>query len=326
MPSTPLQQPIASPFTRESNSEDVAAAHDLTGKVAVVTGSTAGLGIETARVLALQGAEVFVIGRNQKNGDNVVERLKSDTGNSQIKMLTMDLNALSSVRDFANQFLDSGKTIDILINNAGVMASPFETTEYGFESQLFVNYVSHLLLSTALAPCLLKSSSPRVVSLTSLGHHMSPVILDDLNFEHREYDKWRAYGQSKTATALLAVYLHDQLGKHGVVSASVHPGVITETSLGRYLSPQEQQAALSASSKSQPKTLSQGAATTLWAATSPLLETHGGSYLEDCNIAAVVEKPNFQYGVLPYAISSEKAEQLVAHVENALGEKLLKAI
>lgn len=321
-----IQQPIFSPFSRESTSEEVTSDQDLTGNLAIVTGATAGLGIETARVLALRGAEVLLLGRNQKKGQEIVEALKIETGNTQVSMMSVDLNSLQSVRNFSSEIVKSGHSVDLLINNAGIMATPFELCEFGFESQLFVNYVSHLVLSSELSPALLKSNQSRIVCLTSLGHHMSSLHLDDLNFDQREYDKWRAYGQSKTATSLLAVYLNNRLKDYGVLATSVHPGVIAETSLGRYLSPEEQQAALATSSKSKPKTLAQGAATTLWAATSPLLQEYGGTYLEDCNIASVVDKPNFQYGVLPYAICSEKAEALASHVENVLGNKLFASI
>ncbi|GAB3115156.1 SDR family NAD(P)-dependent oxidoreductase [Aestuariicella hydrocarbonica] len=317
-----MQQPLTSPFSHVSTAEQVSAGLDLSHVHAIVTGATAGLGLETARVLALRGAQVTLLGRNQQAGDAIAKTLQAETGNTNIDMVSVDLNCLQSVTEFGNHINRSGQVVDLLINNAGIMAAPYQRNELGFESQLFINYVSHLLLSEALTPALLKSSAPRIVSLSSLGHHMSPVVLDDLNFENRAYDKWRAYGQSKTATALLAAYLHQQLGAAGVLSTAVHPGSI-DTNLSRYLTPEERQAAISGG-KSTYKTLQQGAATTLWAATSVLLEGHGGSYLEDCNIAPVVEKPNYQYGVMPYAISLEQANGLVHNVEAALGKPILR--
>lgn len=314
MQNTSKQQPINSPFNRESTAEEVTQGMDLTGKRAIVTGATAGLGLETARVLALRGAEVTLLARNEASGEAIAARLQQETGNPHIDMACVDLKSSASVNAFVRKEQAEGRPLDLLINNAGVMASPYQQCEMGYESQLFVNYVGHLLLSLGLVPLLLKAAAPRVVTLTSLGHHMSPVVLDDLNYEQREYEKWRAYGQSKTATALLALYLHDRLGAQGVVSLAVHPGSIADTNLDRYLSPEEQQAARSAGSKSVWKTLQQGAATTLWAATSPLLESLGGTYLEDCNLAALVEKPNFKYGVMAYAVCSDTAARLAERV------------
>lgn len=316
------QQPLASPFHRDSTAEEVAQGVDLTGKRAIVTGATAGLGLETARVLALRGAQVTLLGRNEASGEAIAAKMQQETGNPHIEMVSVDLKSTASVNKFTQHMLEAGQPLDLLINNAGVMASPYQRCEFGYESQLFINYVGHLLLSTALVPLLLKSSAARVVSLTSLGHHMSPVVLDDLNFEEREYDKWRAYGQSKTATSLLGVYLHERLGEHGIISTAVHPGSIAETNLDRYLSPEEQQAARSAGSQSVWKTLPQGAATTVWAASSPLLDGRGGTYLEDCNVAAVVEKPNFKYGVMPYAVCADTATKLAHQVAADIGLQL----
>lgn len=314
MQNTSKQQPLNSPFHRESTAEEVTQDMDLTGKRAIVTGATAGLGLETARVLALRGAEITLLVRNEASGEAIAARLQQETGNPHIDVACADLKTSASIHAFVRKQQVEGRPLDLLINNAGVMASPFQQCEMGYESQLFINYVGHLLLSLGLVPLLLKAGAPRVVTLTSLGHHMSPVVLDDLNYEQRDYEKWRAYGQSKTATALLAVYLHDRLGEQGLVSLAVHPGSIADTNLDRYLSPEEQQAARSAGSKSVWKTLQQGAATTLWAATSPLLESLGGTYLEDCNVAALVDKPNFKYGVMPYAVCSETAARLAERV------------
>lgn len=322
MQNSSKQQPLTSPFHRDSTAEEVAQGTDLSGKRAIVTGATAGLGLETARVLALRGAQVTLLARNEASGEAIAARLQEETGNPHIDMVCVDLKSTASIKAFLKLRLAEGQPVDLLINNAGVMASPFQQCEFGYESQLFINYAGHLLLSVGLVPLLLKSSAPRVVTLTSLGHHMSPVVLDDLNYEHREYEKWRAYGQSKTATALLAVYLHDRLGEQGLVSLAVHPGSIADTNLARYLSPEEQQAARSTGSKSVWKTLQQGAATTVWAATSPLLDKLGGTYLEDCNVAAVVDKPNFKYGVMPYAVCSDTAAQLAQRVAADLNIRL----
>lgn len=316
-----MQAPLPSPFDRQSSAQDVAQGIDLTGKHAVITGATAGLGTETARVLARCGAKVTLLGRNQQAGDNLADTIRAQTGNPNVHMRAIDLNQLSEIKIFADNIVQSDSVVDLLINNAGVMAAPLERCEFGFESQLFINYVSHLVLSAALTPALLKSISPRVVSLTSLGHHMSAVDLNDPNFERRKYNKWLAYGQSKTASSLLAVYLHQRLGMEGVISTAVHPGSIEGTNLSRYLSPEEYQAAMS-SDNSATKTLEQGAATTVWASTSPLLEQHGGTYLEDCNIAKVIDKPNFKAGVLPYAIAPDTADQLASWTQKLLGNAL----
>ncbi len=316
-----MQTPMASPYDQFTCATQVAQGIDLAGKRVLITGATAGIGLETARVLAHQGAKVTLLGRDAKAGKLLTRSLQVATGNPHIDMLELDLSSLASVQSLVDHLLETETCVDLLINNAGVMAKPLERCENGIESQLMINYVSHLLLSVSLMPLLLKSADPRVVTLTSLGHHMSAVHLDDLNFDRRDYHKWKAYGQSKTADSLLAVYLHQRWGAEGLISTAVHPGAIMGTKLGRFLSEEEQQVAM-LSSKDTEKTLQQGAATTVWAALSPMLVGQGGTYLEDCNVAVVVEKTNFRSGVLPYALCPGTAEQLVHQVESLTGLSL----
>ena len=309
------QAPVASPFDRNSTGEEVLAQHELRGKVAIVTGGYSGIGLETTRALAAKGARVIVPVRSeQKAKDN----LRDVTGN--VETAVMDLGNLASVATFADSMLQSLTRLDLLINNAGIMANPETRIGPGWESQFGVNHMGHFALTNALMPLLSKNSGTRVVCLTSTGHKISDVRWDDIQFESGDYDKWVAYGQSKTANALFANALSRRLQKTGGLAFSVHPGGIF-TPLQRHL-PKEEMVQLgwidedgnpSELAKQGFKTPEQGCSTTLWAATSPLLDGKSGVYCEDCNIAAPTD-PSSQMarytGVNPHACDDESADRL----------------
>jgi len=212
--------------------------------------------------------------------------------------------------------------IDMLINNAGVMACPFAKTAEGHEMQFGTNHVGHFLATRLLEPAL-KTPGSRIVSLSSRGHHLSPVVFEDLHFESRPYDKWLSYGQSKTANILFAVELERRLSPEGVHAWAVHPGVIM-TDLARHLVPEDLEAlrARQPGGKMYFKTVEAGAATQVWAATSPALEGRGGEYLEDCNAAVVDDSPQAQAGVRSYALDQEQAARLWSLSEDLVSEAL----
>ncbi|WP_346959579.1 SDR family NAD(P)-dependent oxidoreductase [uncultured Arthrobacter sp.] len=286
------QHKIGSGFGPRSTAAEVVAGLDLAGKTAVVTGGYSGLGLETVRALASAGARVMVPARRPDHARRVLD----DAGLAGVSVAGLDLAELDSVREFAAGFLasdflgDSG-SLDILINNAAIMASPERRVGPGWESQFATNHLGHFALTNLLWPALSAGEGARVVALSSTGHKLSPIRFDDLNFDSG-YDKWKAYGQAKTANALFAVQL-DALGKDaGVRAFAVHPGgIITE--LQRHLPREEMIASgwMDADGKLNErfKTPAQGAATSVWAATSPLLAGKGGVYCEDCDIAEPTE-------------------------------------
>ncbi|MDD1476983.1 SDR family NAD(P)-dependent oxidoreductase [Arthrobacter sp. H16F315] len=292
------QHKIGSGFGRDSTAAEVIAGIDLHGKTAIVTGGYSGLGLETVRALASAGAAVTVPARRPEHAREVLAEaaIPSGTDAGQVSVAALDLAEQSSVKDFAAMFLAAGqaagadggiRSLDILINNAAIMASPERRVGPGWESQFATNHLGHFALTNLLWPALAAAPGARVVSLSSTGHKLSPIRFDDVNFESG-YDKWRAYGQAKTANSLFAVQL-DSLGRDsGVRAFAVHPGGIM-TELQRHLPREEMIASgwMDESGKvdSRFKTPAQGAATSVWAATSPALAGMGGAYCEDCDIA-----------------------------------------
>ncbi len=279
------QAPIESPFGMRSTAAEVIAGIDLSGKIALVTGGYSGLGLETVRALAGAGAKVYVAARRP---ELAMVDLKDVAGD--VSILKMDLADPASIDAFAAEFANRTGVLDILINNAAIMACPLERDARGFESQFAINHLGHFQMTARLWPLLKASGQARVVALSSIGHARCGVDLDDPHFERRDYEKWSAYGQAKSANALFALHL-DHMGKeHGVRAFSVHPGGI-KTPLQRYLTMEEQVAM----GWYKPdgtlvdifKSTEAGAATSVWCAVSPLLEGEGGVYCEDCNIAAV---------------------------------------
>jgi NAD(P)-dependent dehydrogenase (short-subunit alcohol dehydrogenase family) len=319
----PLQQkPIGSPFDAKTEAGDVVRGIDLTGKTAIVTGGASGLGVETVRALAAAGARVVMPVRSRARGEEVAADIRASTGNKAVEVADMDLADYASVRAFADGFVKSGAALDILINNAGIMATPERRIMGGIESQFGTNHLGHMLLTCRLAPALAKGA--RVVALSSIGHRRSPVKFDDPNFETTPYDKWEAYGQSKTADSLFAVELNRRLEPRGVNAYAVHPGGIM-TNLQRDMPAAEIKAFGWVDDKGNVregfKTPAGGAATAVWCATSPLLDGGGGVYCEDCDIAALVpdNDPGFT-GVRSWAVDPGAAKRLWTLSEKMLGE------
>ena len=269
-------------FDDRSTTDDVLDGIDLTEKRVLVTGASTGLGEETTRALAAHGATVTMAVRDVERGEAAATRIRATVPDARLELMALDLASLGDVRRFAREFLSSHDHLDLLIDNAGVMACPQAETVDGFELQIGTNHVGHFLLTQLLLPLL--GAGSRVVVLSSAGHRFSDVDLDDPNFERTPYDPWVAYGRAKTANALFAMELDRRLRDRGAHAFSVHPGGIM-TELGRHLT-EETMATLSSSVPADQaiewKTVPQGAATTVWAATAPELDAHGGAYLEDC--------------------------------------------
>lgn len=316
------QTPIASPFDHRAQALDVVEGIDLRGRTAIVTGGSSGLGVETARALAAAGAKVVMPVRSRQAGEEAAADIRGSTGNAAVEAADLDLADWSSVRAFADRFVGTGAPLHILVCNAGIMATPERRIMGGVESQFGTNHLGHMLLACRLLPALRKGG--RVVMLSSVGHRRSPIRFDDPNFESAPYDKWLAYGQSKTANSLFAVELNRRLEPQGINAYAVHPGGIM-TRLQRDMSKEEIKAFGWVDDQGRVregfKTPAGGASTAVWCATSPLLAAGGGVYCEDCNIARPVPAgdPGFT-GVRPWAIDADAARRLWALSEKMLGE------
>jgi len=306
MKSRNQQIPLGSGFNQNSTTKNVLKDIDLTGKIAVITGGHSGLGLESTHALQNSGAHVIVGSRDMAAARKTLAGIKN------IEIVSLDLADLNSVKRFASALTSSLKHIDILINNAGIMACPEQRIgPEKWEAQFAVNHLGHFSLVNHLYPLLAGGS--RVIVVSSSGHHNSAIRWEDINFNNG-YDKWLAYGQSKTANVLFAVHL-DQLGKaHGVRSFALHPGKIF-TPLQRYLTVSEMTDegwlhADGAPADPTFKSIEQGAATQVWAATSPLLSDLGGLYCEDCDIASIANDNQPFVGVKCYATDPEQAARL----------------
>ncbi|WP_062381659.1 oxidoreductase [Pseudomonas abietaniphila] len=308
---TTLQQPIASPFDAASTAADVMAGVDLSGRFAIVTGGYSGLGLVTAKCLADAGAQVIVPARDIERAHAALVGVKN------VEVQPMDLSRSDAIQAFCADVVGRGHPVSLLINCAGVMASPLRRDAAGHESQFSINHLGHYRLTCGLWPALRASGDARVVAVSSRGHHIAGVDFDDIDFNRRAYDKWNAYGQSKTANALFAVALDLRGREQGVRAFSLHPGQIL-TDLGRHLSRDEIAAFDVLDENGQQKiapelglkTLEQGAATGLWCATSSALNGQGGVYCEDCNIATLNRPETGRKGVAPWAVDAEYAERL----------------
>ena len=308
------QSPTNSGFHAKSSTAEVLDGIDLTGRTAIVTGGYSGLGLETTRALAAHGAKVIVPVRSPEKAAASLE------GIAGVTTAALDLADLRSVRSFADAILGAHDRLDLLINNAGIMACPEARVGPGWESQFGVNHMGHFALTTALMPLLERTPGARVVALSSSAHGVSDILWDDIQFERDPYDKWRAYGQAKTANALFANALSRRLKGAGGLAFSVHPGGIF-TPLQRHL-PKEEMIALgwldedgepSELARQGFKTPDQGATTTLWAATSAKLADTPGVYCEDADIAAPKDpdSPHARYrGVAAHACDDAGAERL----------------
>jgi len=308
-------------FGFESTASEVVAGLDLSSLSAVVTGASGGLGAESARALAEGGARVTLAARDTAKAESVAEEIRKSTGNSRIDVLPLDLTRPASIHAFAEAFRARHERLSTLLNNAGVMACPLERTEKGWELQFGTNHLGHFLLTALLAPQLVASAPSRVVNVSSRGHRFSDVVWDDIHFERRPYDKWEAYGQSKTANVLFSVGLDARLAGLGVRSNALHPGGIM-TELGRHLqkSDIDELMARAPGGKMEWKQVPQGAATSVWACTAPELEGKGGFYLDDCQIAAPRTGEDDPGGYAPWARDPDSADRLWLVSEETLGE------
>ncbi|MBM7566330.1 oxidoreductase [Paenibacillus sacheonensis] len=309
------QTPISSGFGANTTALEVVKGSDLQGKIAIVTGGHSGIGLETTRALAAAGAVVVVAARSPEQAGPAL------AGIAGTEVEKLDLSDPASIDAFARRFLATGRPLHFLIANAGIMAPPLARDARGYESQFATNHLGHFQLTLRLWPALKQAESARVVSLSSAGVRFGGVDFEDPNFEKRDYDKWKAYGQSKTANALFAVGLDKRGYADGIRAFSVHPGRI-DTELARFLSEQERGVG------GVFKTTAQGAATSVWCATSPQLDGKGGVYCLDCDIAEIVQgfkmgDMSQQYhGVLPWAVDAGMAERLWILSENMTGVKL----
>jgi NAD(P)-dependent dehydrogenase (short-subunit alcohol dehydrogenase family) len=298
---------ITTPFSAESTAAEVAAGIDLAGRRAVVTGGASGIGIETARTLAAAGAEVTLAVRDLSAGERTAEDIVATTGNTQVHVGRLDLADQASVASFTAAWEGP---LHILVNNAGVMASPEMRTPEGWELQFATNHLGHFALTTGLHRALAAAGGARVVSVSSSAHLRSPVVFDDIHFRERAYEPWSAYGQSKTANVLLAVEATRRWADDGITANALMPGGI-RTNLQRYV-PEEELERLRAQSAAAGvswKTPEQGAATSVLLATSPLLDGVGGRYFEDCN-EAEPHQEGTRRGVAAYALDPEAATLL----------------
>lgn len=322
-----LQKPIDSGFNATSTTNDVIKGIDLTGKIAIVTGGDGGLGLEITKTLTSAGATVIVPARNTEIAKQNVQ------GIANVEVTALNLTDPVSIDAFAEKFLASDRPLHLLINNAGVMWKPLQRDARNYEVQFSTNYLGHFQLTSKLWNALKKADGARIITVSSSAHHYSPVFFDDVNYHTKEYDKFEAYGQSKTASILFTVELDKKAQQFGVRAYSVHPGISLSTNLGKHLTFEDMVAlnilhpdgtvnevSRAAMEKIQ-KTTEQAAATTVWAATSPKLQNIGGVYLEDVDIAhydaanydsiaAVYKNPAGFAGVAPFALDMESAQKL----------------
>ncbi|NIK68366.1 SDR family NAD(P)-dependent oxidoreductase [Paenibacillus sp. BK720] len=309
-----MQQPIPSGYSARTTANHIVKDADLTGKIIIVTGGSAGLGLESARTLAAAGAKVVVPARNVNKASQAL------TGLSNVELYPeeMDLSKRETVEAFGRWFQSRYDKLDILINSAGIMAIPLSRDERGNEMQISANYLGHYHLIHHLLPQLKKANGARVVTLSSRAHWYSAFNFEDPNFNHSSYDKWIAYGQAKTAAALLSVAVDELFKEDNIRAFTVHPGSIV-TGLSDALSEEELTAfgAIKANGErgyeqydNERKTISEGAATIVWCAVSPQLDAHGGVYCENCDIAPLHTDDGMTVGVKAWAIDKAIALRL----------------
>ncbi|WP_370191106.1 SDR family NAD(P)-dependent oxidoreductase [Qipengyuania sp.] len=315
-----------STFGFESTADEVLEGKDLSGRTALITGGYSGLGMETARAMAAKGAHVILSGRDATKLAAAADEIAETTG-ARVDTLVCDLASLDSVRAAAKDANERFEKIDLLINNAGVMACPLGRTADGFEMQFGTNHLGHFLLTNLLMPLIEKGSEPRIVNLSSRGHHIDQLHFDDPNYESRDYDKWQAYGQSKTANILFSVGLEKRLAAKGIHAYALHPGGIM-TNLGRHMTEEDRQWMMERMRKAAEETgqqgqgfksIPQGAATTCWVATADELAGTGGLYCEDCHVAERNDDDPMG-GVRSYAVDEGNAERLWTLSEKLVGE------
>jgi len=314
-------------FGSTSTTDEVLEGVDLSGKRVLVTGVSAGLGVETARVLAAHGAEVVGAARDLSKADAATRQVRAQASRGgSLELVQLDLASLASVRRCADALVGAARPFDVIIANAGVMACPKGTTADGFETQLGTNHLGHFVLVNRIASLLRPGS--RLVNLSSAGHRFADVDLEDPTFERTPYAEFVAYGRSKTANALFAVEFDRRHKARGVRATAVHPGAI-RTELSRYMTPEITAKMIASISANQPKgtaafiykSVPQGAATSVWAACVADAAVIGGQYCEDCHVAKVVAIPGLRSGVQPYALDAQRAQALWQKSEEWVGER-----
>lgn len=327
------QEPLNTGFGHHSTAMEVVQGIDLSGKIAFVTGGYSGIGTETVKALVSAGARVIVAGRRPEIAEHVLAPIRDS-----VDIVRLELSDPKSINSCASSTRQIVPKLDILINNAGIMAAPLSRDARGYESQFATNHLGHFQLTARLWPLLKKAAAAgnhltggaRIVALTSAAHKRFPVDVEDPNFDHHDYEKWAAYGQAKSANALFAYELDKRASAFGVRAFAVHPGGIA-TNLGRHLSSEELSAISGERNEmempvdevqtadARPRTgglewknVEAGAATSVWAATSPLLIGRGGVYCNDSDIARLIEGPEEynEFGVMPHARDDEAARKL----------------
>jgi NAD(P)-dependent dehydrogenase (short-subunit alcohol dehydrogenase family) len=309
-------------FDATSTTDQVLEGIDLSGQRVIVTGCSSGLGAESARALAAKGAAVTLTGRNLEKTQAVADAITASTGNTNLDVRALELDVPGSVRAFAKGWLADHDQLNLLINNAGVMACPLMRNSEGWENQFATNHVGHFLLTALLAPALRAGAPARIVNVSSGGHRFSDIDFDDVHFERRDYDKFVSYGQAKTANVLHAVELERRLGPDGVHAVAIHPGVIL-TELGRHMDEADIKLISDSRGEDQPamvfKPVEAGAATQVYAATAPELEGRGALYLEDCQVSGT-NPPDGLLGASDWALDPDRATRLWSYTEELLGE------
>jgi NAD(P)-dependent dehydrogenase (short-subunit alcohol dehydrogenase family) len=314
-------------FGATSTTDQVLQGVNLSGKRVLVTGASAGLGVETARTLAAHGAEVIGAVRDLTKAQKATEQVRAQAASGgSLRLIQVDLASLESVRRCADALVAEGAALDVIIANAGVMACPKGSTVDGFETQFGTNHLGHFVLVNRIASLLRPGS--RLVNLSSAGHRYADVDLQDPNFEHTKYEEFVAYGRSKTANILFAVEFDRRHKGRGVRATALHPGAI-ETELARYMTPEARTALIANINASMPKgsppfsykSIPQGAATSVWAACVADAEAVGGRYCEDCHVAEISTTPGIRGGVQPYALDAKRAQALWQKSEQMVGEQ-----
>ncbi|QNQ11128.1 SDR family NAD(P)-dependent oxidoreductase [Sphingomonas alpina] len=315
-------------FGAESTTDEVLDGVSLSGKRILVTGASAGLGVETARVLAARGAQVVGAVRDLAKGQRATTEVRAQAAHGGgIELVELDLASLASVRTCADALNADGRPFDLIIANAGVMACPQGKTVDGFETQFGTNHLGHFVLINRIVP-LLKPGG-RLVNLSSAGHRYADVDLNDPNFDHTPYAEFTAYGRSKTANILFAVEFDRRHNDRGIRATAVHPGGI-KTELARHMTDEATDALIESINAAQLdaglppftyKTVPQGAATSVWAAIVAAPEEIGGRYCEDCHVAEISLGEGLRGGVQPYALDPEHAKALWAKSEEMVGER-----
>lgn len=310
-------------YGAETTTDELLEGRELAGTRFLVTGASAGLGVETIRTLAAHGASVVGAARDLAKARRALEATLASPAGTGVELVELDLASLASVRAAADDLVARGRPFDAIITNAGVMACPFGRTADGFETQFGTNHLGHFVLVNRLLPLL--ASPGRVVVLSSSAHRGGDVDLEDPNFEHAEYSPWKAYSQSKTANALFAVALDRRLRGGGARACAVHPGVIP-TELGRHLDMTAGRPSPPAGTQFVFKTIPQGAATSVWCAVVAPADAIGGKFCQDCGVAPIDDSDDRSGGVRSYALDPARAEALWAKSEDLVGERFPLAV